>query len=51
MAKKLLLLYVDEEGGSNSGGSGDYSSPRCLARFSVQERLVRRWVPDSHRAP
>lgn len=67
VSKKLLLLYVQEEGrgpgsgssegvgssggggSSSSGSSSEYSSPRCLARFVVQERIVRRWVPDAHR--
>lgn len=47
VSKKLLLLYVQEEG----GGSGDRSSPNSLARVAVHERLVRRWVPESHRPP
>ncbi|GAB4818884.1 hypothetical protein N2152v2_005930 [Parachlorella kessleri] len=51
VSKKLLLLYVQEEGPGPgaAGAGGGYSSPHCLARFSVREQLVRRWVPDSHR--
>lgn len=47
VSKKLLLLYVQDQG----GGSGDRSTPHCLARMAVHERLVRRWVPESHRPP
>lgn len=42
VSKKLLLLYVLEQG-------GDRASPSSLARVTVHERLVRRWVPESHR--
>ena len=45
VSKKLLLLYVQEE------GSSDRSSPNSLAKVAVHERLVRRWVPESHRPP
>ena len=46
VSKKLLLLYVQEpEGGA------DRSSPNALAQVAVHERLVRRWVPESHRLP
>lgn len=44
VSKKLLLLYVQEQG-------SDRSSPNCLAKVAVHERLVRRWVPESHRPP
>jgi hypothetical protein len=40
VGKRLLLLNVLEH------GEGDYDSPVCLLRFSVQERLIRRWVPE-----
>ncbi|PRW57103.1 tRNA-splicing endonuclease subunit Sen2 [Chlorella sorokiniana] len=46
VSKRLLLLYVQEpEGGA------DRSSPNALAQVAVHERLVRRWVPESHRLP
>lgn len=52
VSKKLLLLYVQEEGGSSGSGSGsDHSSPNSLSKVAVHERLVRRWVPESHRPP
>lgn len=45
VGKRLLLLYVQD----NSGASLDFSNPKCLAHFAVQERVVRRWVPESYR--
>jgi hypothetical protein len=42
VSKKLLLLYVLEQG-------GDRASLSSLSRVMVHERLVRRWVPESHR--
>jgi len=44
VSKKLLLFYVQDQ-----SSSGDRSSPNCLAKMAVHERLVRRWVPESHR--
>ena len=46
VSKKLLLLYVQEQ-----GAAVDRSSPNSLAKVAVHERLVRRWVPESHRPP
>ena len=46
VGKRLLLLYVQDCGGR---GGSDLSDPKCLANFAVQERLVRRWVPESQR--
>ncbi|KAI7836749.1 hypothetical protein COHA_009387 [Chlorella ohadii] len=46
VSKKLLLLYVQEP-----DGGADRSSPNALAQVAVHERLVRRWVPESHRLP
>ena len=46
VSKKLLLFYV-----RNESGGGERSTPNCLARVAVHERLVRRWVPESHRPP
>ena len=46
VSKKLLLLYVQEQPGGT-----DCSTPNCLATVAVHERLVRRWVPESHRPP
>lgn len=43
VGKRLLLLYVKDN------GSGDRSSPKCLDSLQVQERLIRRWVPESQR--
>lgn len=43
VSKKLMLLFVRHD------GPLDASTPKCLTRFSVQERLMRRWVPESHR--
>lgn len=45
VGKRLLLLYVQD----NAGPSIDLSSPKCLTHFAVQERVVRRWVPESQR--
>ena len=45
VGKRLLVLYVQD----NMGSNGDYSSPKCLAHFAVQERVIRRWVPESQR--
>ena len=44
VSKRLLLLYVQQ-----LGDSVDTSTPSCLARFAAHERMVRRWVPESHR--
>ena len=46
VGKRLLLLYVQPQGG---GGALDLSTPRCLARLAIQERLLRRWVPEAQR--
>lgn len=46
VSKKLLLLYVQEP-----PGGADRSTPNALAQVAVHERLVRRWVPESHRPP
>lgn len=46
VSKKLLLLYVQEP-----AGGADRSTPNALAQVAVHERLVRRWVPESHRPP
>ena len=46
VSKKLLLLYIQEQPGGT-----DRSTPNCLATVAVHERLVRRWVPESHRPP
>ncbi|KAL6780162.1 TIE1 [Auxenochlorella protothecoides x Auxenochlorella symbiontica] len=43
VSKRLILLFVQ------CNGALETSSPKCLARFSVQERLMKRWVPESHR--
>eukprot|EP00887_Chlorella_sp_A99_P007261 scaffold2.g7261.t1 len=42
VSKRLLLLYVKEHGAS------DHGSPKCLQHFAVQERLVRRFVPEAY---
>lgn len=46
VSKKLLLLHVQEP-----PGGADRSTPNALAQVAVHERLVRRWVPESHRPP
>lgn len=46
VSKKLLLLYVQEP-----AGGAHRSTPHALAQVAVHERLVRRWVPESHRPP
>ncbi|GLI67796.1 hypothetical protein VaNZ11_012083 [Volvox africanus] len=43
VVKKLVLLYLSERPGT------DHATPHCLERFAVEERLVRRWVPDATR--
>jgi tRNA-intron lyase len=45
VGKRLLLLHVQD----NNGSAADYSSPKCLAHFAVQERVVRRYVPEAQR--
>ncbi|KAG2485417.1 hypothetical protein HYH03_015800 [Edaphochlamys debaryana] len=44
VVKKLLLLFLLER-----PGGADHATPACLANFAVEERLVRRWVPDATR--
>ena len=43
VGKRLLLFHVQD----NNNSGADYSSPKCLANFAVQERVVRRWVPEA----
>ncbi|GIL64389.1 hypothetical protein Vafri_18227 [Volvox africanus] len=43
VVKKLVLLYLSER------PETDHATPNCLERFAVEERLVRRWVPDATR--
>ncbi|GIL92732.1 hypothetical protein Vretifemale_20236 [Volvox reticuliferus] len=43
VVKKLVLLYLSERPGT------DHTTPHCLENFAVEERLVRRWVPDATR--
>jgi tRNA-intron lyase len=45
VGKRLLLFYVQD----NNGPGTNYSSPKCLAHFAVQERVVRRYVPEAQR--
>jgi len=59
--KRLLLLYVsggaegeDREGEAGGGAGGGRSAPAAtaaLARITIEERLVERWVPDTDREP
>lgn len=44
VGKRLLLLYMHDR-----NGSAGYTSPDCLMNFYAQERVVRRWVPESQR--
>lgn len=44
VGKRLLLLHVRQH-----HEEGEYSTPKCLSTFSVEERIVRRWVPESMR--
>jgi tRNA-intron lyase len=45
VGKRLLLFHVQD----NNGKGADYSSPKCLTHFAVQERVVRRYVPEAQR--
>lgn len=45
VGKRLLVFHVQD----NNGPGADYSSPKCLAHFAVQERVVRRYVPEAQR--
>ena len=45
VGKRLLLLFFQD----NGGPAADYSSPKCLEHFAVQERVVRRFVPEGFR--
>jgi tRNA-intron lyase len=45
VGKRLLLFHVQD----NNGPGADYSSPKCLAHFAVQERVIRRYVPEAQR--
>ena len=50
VGKRLLLFRMQDNNTRGSSGSADcYSTPKCLAHFAVQERVVRRWVPESQR--
>ncbi|KAG5035674.1 hypothetical protein AAZX31_04G172000 [Glycine max] len=42
VAKILLVLYVNRNGGSNE-------SPLCLANYTVEERTITRWNPEQCR--
>lgn len=44
VVKRLILLYLVER----PGGPGHHT-PDCLGSFLVEERIVRRWVPDATR--
>mmetsp|Transcript_35354 Transcript_35354/g.78519 ORF Transcript_35354/g.78519 Transcript_35354/m.78519 type:complete len:349 (-) Transcript_35354:60-1106(-) len=44
VSKRLMLLYVHEV-----QGGPDHSTPACLDSFTVEERIVRRWVPNTTR--
>ncbi|GFR50075.1 hypothetical protein Agub_g12219 [Astrephomene gubernaculifera] len=43
VVKRLILMYVYEQPGP------DHTTPACLQNFAVEERIVRRWVPDATR--
>lgn len=45
VGKRLLLLHVQHAAGADA----DLSTPKCLQQFAVQERIVRRWVPEAQR--
>jgi hypothetical protein len=45
VGKRLLLLHVQHA----AGAAADLTSPKCLQQFAVQERIVRRWVPEAQR--
>eukprot|EP00198_Chlamydomonas_reinhardtii_P010716 XP_001700053.1 predicted protein [Chlamydomonas reinhardtii] len=55
VVKKLILLYLYEQqqpqqpGGQQQPGGPDHATPACLQNFLVEERIVRRWVPDATR--
>jgi hypothetical protein len=40
VGKRLMILYIQRH------PEEDLSSPSCLSKMKIQERLVRRWVPE-----